>query len=80
MPSSAGRGASHVRMSSTHVAVIDASPMPGMTAIGRPSQGSTTNQGRVGLCQNGVRNPVKYLTSGSVQTSSASMPWSIIID
>ena len=34
-------------------------PMPGITAIGRPLSGSTTNQGRVGLCQKGVWNPVK---------------------
>ena len=29
-------------------------PMLGITAMGFPVNGTTTNQGRVGLCQNGV--------------------------
>ena len=33
--------------------------MVGMTAIGLPSEGTTRNQGRVGLCQNWVKNPLK---------------------
>ena len=58
-PSSSGRGAGHVRTSSTQVPAMAEAPMPGITAIGRPLSGSTTNQGRVGLCQKGVWNPVK---------------------
>ena len=33
-------------------------PMAGTTATGSPTAGSTTNQGRVGLSQNLVANPV----------------------
>jgi hypothetical protein len=46
-------------MSWTHVPRIKVLPMLGMTAIGRPSNGRTTNHGRVGLCQKGVKKPVK---------------------
>ena len=47
-------------------------PIAGTTAIGRPVAGTTTNQGRVGLCQNWVRRPVKYRNSGSVVSIRAS--------
>jgi hypothetical protein len=67
-----------VRTSSIHVADIDAAPMLGMTAIGFPEDGITTNHGRVGLCQNGVKKPVKYRTSGSVQIRMAPMSWDCI--
>ncbi len=33
--------------------------MEGITATGAPLAGTTRNQGRVGLCQNRVRKPVK---------------------
>ena len=36
-----------------------AAPIDGMTAIGLPLAGTTRNQGRVGLCQKGVRKPLK---------------------
>ena len=65
-------------MSSIHVAAIDARPMLGMMATGLPVAGMTVNQGRVGLCQNGVWNPVKYRTSGSVVTRMAAIPRSSI--
>ena len=54
--------------------------MAGITAIGFPDEGMTKNQGRVGLCQNGVRKPVKYRTSGSVITRMASNPCAVILD
>jgi len=53
--------------------------MPGMTATGLPLAGITVNHGRVGLCQNGVWKPVKYRTSGSVQTRMAAMSRSAIM-
>jgi len=59
MPSSSGWGDDQVRTSSIHVADIEAAPILGITAIGLPRAGTTTNQGRVGLCQNGVWKPVK---------------------
>jgi hypothetical protein len=46
------------------VADIDAAPMLGMTAIGFPEAGTTVNQGRVGLCQNGVSKPGEILNLG----------------
>ena len=52
----------------------------GMMAMGLPVAGTTVNQGRVGLCQKGVWNPVKYRTSGSVHTSNAATPCSAIND
>ena len=58
-PSSSGRGAGHVRTSSIQVAAIEEAPIAGITAMGLPSTGSTTNHGRVGLCQNGVWKPVR---------------------
>jgi hypothetical protein len=57
-PSSAGRGAGQVRMSRTQVTAMPGAPISGTIAIGPPSRGSTTNQGRVGLSQNCVSNPV----------------------
>ncbi len=59
MPSSAGRGDDQVRMSSIQVRDMQSAPMPGMTATGLPRSGTMRNQGRVGLCQNWVRNPEK---------------------
>ena len=59
MPSSTGRGAGQVRMSSSQVLAISGPPISGMTAIGVPSAGTTTNHGRVGLSQNWLSKPVK---------------------
>ena len=46
-------------MSSIHVRPIASAPMPGITAMGLPSAGTTRYQGRVGLNQNWVKNPVE---------------------
>ena len=58
-PSSAGRGEGQARTSSSHVEAMACAPIAGTTATGLPVAGTTTNQGRVGLCQNWVRRPVK---------------------
>ena len=58
-PSSSGTGAGQVRMSLTQVRAISGAPISGMTAMGSPSSGITTNQGRVGLSQNCESKPVK---------------------
>ena len=57
-PSSSGTGAGQVRMSVTQVRAISAAPISGITAIGTPSSGTSTNQGRVGLSQNWESKPV----------------------
>jgi hypothetical protein len=44
---------------STQVAAMPAAPISGITAIGRPSRGTTRNQGRVGLAQNWLQKPEK---------------------
>ena len=59
MPSSPGWGEDQLRISSIQLCCIPATPMVGITAIGFPSSGNSKNQGRVGLCQNWVRNPLK---------------------
>ena len=46
--------------------------------MGPPVAGMNTNQGRVGLCQNSVRNPVKYCTSGAVISKRPSSPCAAI--
>ena len=58
-PSSSGTGAGQVRTSSTQVAAMPVAPISGMTAMGLPARGTTTNQGRVGLSQNWLAKPVK---------------------
>ena len=58
-PSSSGRGAGQVRISSTQVRAMPGAPISGITATGAPARGRTTNQGRVGLAQNCESKPVK---------------------
>ncbi|MCY4456418.1 MAG: hypothetical protein OXB90_00535 [Acidimicrobiaceae bacterium] len=58
-PSSSGHDDDHVHTSSIQVSDVVASLMLGMTEIGLPADGTTMNQGRVGLCQKGMWNPVK---------------------
>ena len=77
-PSSSGCGDAQVLISRTQVRRIRAAPISGITTIGAPSAGRTRNQGRVGLCQNRVRNPVKYRISASVVQNRASKPCSRI--
>ena len=54
------------------VRAISAAPIAGITATGRPAAGRIRHQGRDGLSQKRVRNPVKYRMSASVVSSSAS--------
>ena len=58
-PSSWGRGEGQVRIASSQVAANASAPMPGTTATGRPDAGTSRNQGRVGLCQKGLKKPEK---------------------
>jgi hypothetical protein len=41
------------------VRAISGAPISGITATGLPDAGTSRNQGRVGLCQNWVRKPLK---------------------
>jgi hypothetical protein len=43
----------------SHAPAICGTPISGITAIGLPSPGSTTNHGRVGLSQNWLSKPVR---------------------
>ena len=73
IPSSSGLGDGHVKISLIHVFCIALKPISGITAFGNPLSGIIKNHGLVGLCQNWVENPVKYLIKNSEVMSNISI-------